>query len=104
MLTYLALTVGVLAILGVVLAVKRQANVTRSYTTQEQEKDAKVYSESLKAMEKTVEVEEVMVGGQVPRSGMACKHTALRSLGRWRFRHHWASDSASGIGEQAQWA
>jgi len=53
--TYLALTVGVLAILGVVLAVRRQASVTRSYTTQEQEKDAKVYAESLKAMEKTVE-------------------------------------------------
>ncbi len=55
MFTYLALTIGVLAILGVVLAVRRQANVTRSYTTQEQEKDAKVYAESLKAMEKTVE-------------------------------------------------
>jgi metal-sulfur cluster biosynthetic enzyme len=53
--TYLALTFGVLAILGVVLAVRRQANVTRSYTNQEQEKDAKVYAESLKAMEKTVE-------------------------------------------------
>jgi metal-sulfur cluster biosynthetic enzyme len=54
-LTYLALTVGALAILGIVLAVRRQANVTRAYTPQEQEKDAKVYAESLKAMEKTVE-------------------------------------------------
>ena len=53
--TYLALAVGALAILGVVLAVRRQANVTRSFTTQEQEKDAKVYAESLKVMEKTVE-------------------------------------------------
>jgi len=54
-LTYLALTFGALAILGIVLAVRRQANVTRAYTAQEQEKDAKVYAESLKAMEKTVE-------------------------------------------------
>src|SRR5205814_2155930 len=51
----MALTFGALAILGIVLAVRRQANVTRSYTTQEQEKDAKVYAESLKVMEKTVE-------------------------------------------------
>ena len=54
-LTYLVLTVSVLAILGIVLAVKRQANVTRSYSTQEQETDAKVYAESIKAMEATVE-------------------------------------------------
>ena len=52
--TYLILTFGVLAVLGIVLAVRRQANVTRSYTAQEQEKDAKVYAESLKVMEKTV--------------------------------------------------
>jgi metal-sulfur cluster biosynthetic enzyme len=53
--TYLVLTFSVLAILGIVLAVKRQANVTRSFTANEQEKDAKVYAESLKAMEATVE-------------------------------------------------
>jgi metal-sulfur cluster biosynthetic enzyme len=52
--TYLLLTVSVLAIIGIVLAVKRQANVTRAYTPQEQEKDAKVYAESLKTMEATV--------------------------------------------------
>ncbi len=55
-LTYLLLTISILAIVGIVLAVKRQANVTRSYTAQEQEKDAKVYAESIKAMEKTVEL------------------------------------------------
>lgn len=54
-LTYLVLTVSVLAIAGIVLAVRRQANVTRSYTAQEQEKDATVYAESIKAMEATVE-------------------------------------------------
>jgi metal-sulfur cluster biosynthetic enzyme len=52
--TYLALTFGALAIVGIVLAVRRQSNVTRSYTEQEQQKDAKVYAESLKVMENTV--------------------------------------------------
>src|SRR5262245_63012856 len=42
--------------LGIVLAVRRHANVTRSYTAQEQEKDAKVYAESLKVMENTVAI------------------------------------------------
>ena len=55
MLTYLALTIAVLAIAGIALAVKRQANVTRSYTAQEQEKDARVYAESIKVMEATIE-------------------------------------------------
>ena len=54
-LTYLILTMSVLAIAVIVLAVKRQANVTRSFTVQEQEKDAKVYAESIKAMEATVQ-------------------------------------------------
>jgi len=53
--TYLVLTVSVLAIVAIVLAVRRQANVTRSYTAREQKKDAEVYAESIKAMEKTVE-------------------------------------------------
>jgi len=53
--TYLVLTISVLAIAGIVLAVRRQANVTRSYSAQEQETDAKVYAESIKAMEATVE-------------------------------------------------
>jgi metal-sulfur cluster biosynthetic enzyme len=54
-LTYLLLTVSVLVIAGIVLAVKRQASVTRSFTAQEQEKDAKVYAESIKTMEATVQ-------------------------------------------------
>ncbi len=53
--TYLVLTISVLAIAGLVLAVRRQASVTRSYSAQEQETDAKVYAESIKAMEATVE-------------------------------------------------
>ena len=54
-LTYLVITVSVFAVAGIVLAVKRQANVTRSFTAQEQEKDATVYAQSIKAMEATVE-------------------------------------------------
>lgn len=53
--TYLILAISVLAIAGIVLAVRRQANVTRSYSAQEQETDARVYAESIKAMEATVE-------------------------------------------------
>jgi metal-sulfur cluster biosynthetic enzyme len=53
-LTYLLLFVPILLVLGIVVAVRRQANVTRSYTPQEQEEDARVYAESTKAMEATV--------------------------------------------------
>ena len=56
MFTYLFLTVSLLVIVGIVLAVRRQANVTRSYTAHEQKKDAEVYAESIKTMEKTVEI------------------------------------------------
>lgn len=54
MLTYLLFLVPVLLIIGIVVAVKRQANVTRSFSSDEQEKDAQVYAESTKAMEATV--------------------------------------------------
>ena len=53
-LTYLLLIVPVLLVIGVVAAVRRQAHVTRSYSKQEQEEDARVYAESTKAMEATV--------------------------------------------------
>src|SRR5438067_5024069 len=41
-------------VLVVVLAVRRQANIARSFSQQEQEKNARVYAESTKAMEATV--------------------------------------------------
>src|SRR2546425_4506798 len=53
-LTYLLVLVPVLLIIGIAVAVKRQANVTRSYTAAERAQDAKVYAESTKAMEATV--------------------------------------------------
>src|SRR2546426_12623560 len=53
-LTYLLVLVPVLLILGIAVAVKRQAHVTRSYTAVEQAQDAKVYAESTKALEATV--------------------------------------------------
>ena len=52
--TYLLLILPVLLVIGVVAAVRRQAHVTRSYSKQEQEEDARVYAESTKAMEATV--------------------------------------------------
>ena len=48
------LIVPILLVLGIVAAVRRQARVTRSYSMQEQEEDARVYAESTKAMEATV--------------------------------------------------
>jgi metal-sulfur cluster biosynthetic enzyme len=51
---YLLLIVPVLLAVGIVLAVRRQANVTRSFSRQEQEEDARVYAESTKAMDATV--------------------------------------------------
>jgi metal-sulfur cluster biosynthetic enzyme len=53
-LTYLLLIVPVFLIVGVVLAVRRQAKITRSYSPEEQAEDARVYAESTKAMEATV--------------------------------------------------
>jgi metal-sulfur cluster biosynthetic enzyme len=53
-LTYLLLIVPFVLIVGVVMAVRRQAKVTRSYSPEEQAQDARVYAESTKAMEATV--------------------------------------------------
>jgi metal-sulfur cluster biosynthetic enzyme len=53
-LTYLLLIVPILLVFGIVAAVRRQASVTRSYSMQEQQEDARVYAESAKAMEATV--------------------------------------------------
>jgi len=53
-LTYVLLIVPILLVFGIVAAVRRQARVTRSYSMQEQEEDARVYAESTKAMEATV--------------------------------------------------
>ena len=54
MLIYLGL-LGFVAAAGVaIVAVRRQANITRSFSAQEQEKDAEVYAESLKTMQYTV--------------------------------------------------
>ena len=54
MLTYLLLIAPILVVLGVVLAVRRQAKVTRSFSREEQEEDARIYAQSTKAMEATV--------------------------------------------------
>src|SRR5437867_7499032 len=51
---YLLLIVPVLLVAGIILAVRRQANVTRSFSQQEQEEDARVYAESAKAMDATI--------------------------------------------------
>ena len=40
--------------LGVIAAVRRQSNVTQSYSKQAQEDDARVYAESTKVMEATI--------------------------------------------------
>jgi metal-sulfur cluster biosynthetic enzyme len=48
------LLIPVLLIGGGVVAVRRQAKVTRSFSVEEQEEDARVYAESTKAMEATV--------------------------------------------------
>jgi metal-sulfur cluster biosynthetic enzyme len=52
-LIYLILVVLLLAAAGVILAVRRQAKVTRSFSREEQEEDARIYAESAKAMEAT---------------------------------------------------
>ena len=54
MLTYLLLALPILLIIGIVAAVRRQANITPSYSQKEQEEDARVYAESTRIMEATV--------------------------------------------------
>ena len=54
MLIYLLLIVPVLIVAGIVIAVRRQSNLTPSYSQQAQEEDARVFAESTKVMEATV--------------------------------------------------
>ena len=49
------LFIGGLAVIGVVIAVRRQSNVTQSLPDHAQKEDARVYAESTKAMEATVQ-------------------------------------------------
>jgi metal-sulfur cluster biosynthetic enzyme len=51
---YLIAVVGVLAVVGIVAAVRRQSNVTASLSRQAQDEDARVFAESEKVMEATV--------------------------------------------------
>jgi metal-sulfur cluster biosynthetic enzyme len=53
-LPYLLLVIPILVVAGVILAIRRQAKVTRSFTAEEQAEDARVLAESTKAMEATV--------------------------------------------------
>jgi metal-sulfur cluster biosynthetic enzyme len=53
-LIYGLLLVPVLIIVGIVVAVRRQANITPSYSPKAQEEDARVFAESTKIMESTV--------------------------------------------------
>jgi metal-sulfur cluster biosynthetic enzyme len=52
--TYLLLIIPVVIVLGIVLAVRRQSNVTPTYSQQAQQEDAKFYAESTKVMEETI--------------------------------------------------
>src|SRR5881628_883131 len=54
MLIALLLILSILLATGIVVAVRRQSKVTRSFSREEQEEDARVYAESTKAMETTV--------------------------------------------------
>ncbi len=51
---YILISLAILVVLGVILAVRRQANMTPSYSKQAQEEDARVFAESTKVMEATV--------------------------------------------------
>src|SRR5262245_47508379 len=53
-LIYLLLIVSVVIVAGIVVAVRRQSNLTPSYSQQSQEEDARVFAESTKVMEATV--------------------------------------------------
>ena len=54
MLIYLLLIVPVVIVAGIVVAVRRQSNMTPSYSQQAQDEDARVLAESTKALEATV--------------------------------------------------
>ena len=51
---YILITLAVLAGLGIIAAVRRQTNMTPSYSKQAQEEDARVFAESTQVMEATV--------------------------------------------------
>jgi metal-sulfur cluster biosynthetic enzyme len=53
-LIYLLLIVPVLIIVGIVTAVRKQSNLTPTFSKQAQEEDARIYAESTQAMEATV--------------------------------------------------
>ena len=53
-LIYLLLIVPFVIVAGIVVAVRRQSNMTPSYSKQVQEEDARVFAESTKALEATV--------------------------------------------------
>jgi metal-sulfur cluster biosynthetic enzyme len=53
-LIYLLFIVPVLVVVAVVAAVRRQSNVTLSYSKEAQEEDARIYDESTKTMEANV--------------------------------------------------
>src|SRR5215467_14459660 len=53
-LIYLLLIVPVVIVAGIVVAVRRQSNMTPSYSQQAQDEDARVLAESTKALEATV--------------------------------------------------
>src|SRR5438093_13399211 len=44
----------ILLVGGIVIAIRRQSKITRSFSQEEQAEDARVYAESTKAMEATV--------------------------------------------------
>ena len=52
---YLLLIVPVVVVVGIVAAVRRQSSMTPTYSAKAQEEDARIYAESTKAMEATVE-------------------------------------------------
>ena len=51
---YLLLIIPVLIAVGIVFAVRRQSNLTPTYSAKAQEEDAKVFAESTQAMEATI--------------------------------------------------
>ena len=51
---YLLLIVPVVIVVGIVIAVRRQSDITPAYSQKAQEEDARVFAESTKVMEATV--------------------------------------------------
>lgn len=51
---YILIALAVLVVVGIIAAVRRQGNMTPSYSKQAQEEDARVFAESTKVVEATV--------------------------------------------------